>query len=245
MAYLIQLEVYEGPFDLLLDLISQNEVDIWDIPIATITEQYLHYLYSLQEKDLAITGEFLVMAATLIRIKSRLLLPQETFPEEDLEEVDPRVELVEQLLRYKFFKEVSQVLQERYQAAAFHFTRGQRAAKFDVTPVFTTPVGDITINDLAEVYRHLLLEVEKEPPVHTVVPSISLQERLAQVRLQLVGCSRLSFAQLLHDHSPREVVVTFLAILELVRLGEIQVVQMESFGDIDIEPFALEVEVRP
>ena len=85
MGYLIELDVYQGPFDLLLDLIARNEVDLWDIPIASITEQYLHYLYSLQEKDLAIAGEFLVMAATLIRIKSRLLLPQEPL-EDDLED---------------------------------------------------------------------------------------------------------------------------------------------------------------
>ena len=245
MGYVIQLEVYQGPFDLLLDLIAQNEVDIWDIPIATITEQYLHYLYSLQEQDLAITGEFLVMAATLIRIKSRLLLPQETLEEENLEETDPRIELVEQLLRYKFFKEVAQDLHERYQAAAYHFTRGQKAAQFDVTPIYTTPVGDVTISELAEIFHHLLVELDKQPPVHTIPVPISLQERLARVRLQLVGCSRLSFAELLQDRSPREVVVTFLAILELVRLGEIQVVQAESFGEIRIEPFALEVEVRP
>jgi len=110
MGYLIQLEVYEGPFDLLLDLISKNEVDIWDIPIASITEQYLEYLYSLQEQNLAITGEFLVMAATLIRIKSRMLLPPEPVEEDELDEdFDPRRELVEQLLRYKFIKEVSYI----------------------------------------------------------------------------------------------------------------------------------------
>ncbi len=86
MGYVIQLEAYQGPFDLLLDLIKQNEIDIWDIPIATITEQYLEYLYSLQELNLAITGEFLVMAATLISIKARLLLPKEALPEEEGEE---------------------------------------------------------------------------------------------------------------------------------------------------------------
>lgn len=122
MGYVVKLEVYQGPFDLLLDLIAKNEVDIWDIPIATIAEQYLEYLYSLQEKDLAIAGEFLVMAATLIRLKSRLLLPQEPVEEDgDAEPEDPRRELVEQLLRYKFFKEAAEFLKARY-GEAVRFT---------------------------------------------------------------------------------------------------------------------------
>lgn len=245
MGYLIQLEAYEGPFDLLLDLISKNEIDIWDIPIASITEQYLEYLYSLQEQDLAITGEFLVMAATLIRIKSRLLLPPEPVEEDGLEEeVDPRLELVEQLLRYKFFKEVSVFLQERYLRAAQVFTKGQAAASLDMTPIYTDPVGDLTVTSLKDLYYSLITELEKEEPVHSVPSSISLQERMARVRIQMVGQPRITFKDLLWDSSPKEIVVTFLAILELVRLGEIGVVQHESFGPIDIEPFVLEVEVR-
>lgn len=240
MGYLIELDVYQGPFDLLLDLIARNEVDIWDIPIATITEQYLSYLYSLQEKDLAITGEFLVMAATLIRIKSRLLLPQEAVGEESSDETDdPRVELVEQLLRYKFFKEVAGFLQERYAEASKHFTCGQRVSEYDLAPIYTTPVGDLTIGELREIYDHLLIELEEAPPVHTIPASISLTERLALVRLQLVGQPRLSFFDLLQDRSTSEIVVTFLAVLELVRLGEILITQSRSFGEISIKPFAL------
>ncbi|NMA60594.1 MAG: segregation/condensation protein A [Firmicutes bacterium] len=244
MGYLIQLEAYEGPFDLLLDLIAKNEIDIWDIPIAAITEQYLEYLFSLQEQDLAITGEFLVMAATLIRIKSRLLLPPEPVEEEFEEEVDPRLELVEQLLRYKFFKEVSVFLQERYSNAAKVFTRGQMAAQLDMTPIFTDPVGDVTVTDLKNLYSALITEAEKEEPVHSVPSSISLPERMARIRVQMVGQPRVTFQDLLRDSTPEEIVVTFLAILELVRLGEIAVVQHESLGPIDIEPFALEVEVQ-
>lgn len=244
MGYLIQLEAYEGPFDLLLDLIAKNEIDIWDIPIAAITEQYLEYLFSLQEQDLAITGEFLVMAATLIRIKSRLLLPPEPVEEEFEEEVDPRLELVEQLLRYKFFKEVSVFLQERYSNAAQVFTRGQMAAQLDMTPIFTDPVGDVTVTDLKNLYSALITEAEKEEPVHSVPSSISLPERMARIRVQMVGQPRVTFQDLLRDSTPEEIVVTFLAILELVRLGEIAVVQHESLGPIGIEPFALEVEVQ-
>src|SRR5690554_464661 len=244
MGYVIELDAYQGPFDLLLDLIAKNEVDIWDIPIASITDQYLQYLFSLQEKDLAITGEFLVMAATLIRIKSRLLLPPEPVEEDELDEEDPRLELVEQLLRYKFFKEVASFLGERYEEAALHYTRGQPAAHYDFTPIYADPIGDVTLRELEQLYQELLLDLEKEPPVHTISARVSFQERLALVRLQMVGQPRLRFFDLIKDNAAAEIVGTFLAILELVRLGEIVVVQNRSFGEIDIEPFALEVEVK-
>ena len=245
MGYVIELDVYQGPFDLLLDLIAKNEVDLWDIPIATITEQYLEYLHSLQEQDLAITGEFLVMAATLIRIKSRLLLPQESVIEDEEDEhEDPRMELVEQLVRYKFFKEAAEFLQERYEESSKHFNRGQRVESYDLTPIYTDPVGDVTLDELGELYHNLLVELEKEPPVHTITGKISLKERIALVRLQLVGTPRATFSELVRDNSPTEIVVTFLAILELVRLGEIVLVQTKSFGEIDIRPLELEVEVQ-
>lgn len=245
MGYLIQLEVYEGPFDLLLDLISKNEVDIWDIPIASITEQYLEYLYSLQEQNLAITGEFLVMAATLIRIKSRMLLPPEPVEEDELDEdFDPRRELVELLLRYKFIKEVAEFLQGRYEQSTGLYTRGQPAAKFDFTPIYTNPVGDLTLRDLNQIYGSLKVEIVKEERVHSVPTRISVQEKLARVRIQLVGQPRVSFGDLLQDQTPAEVVLTFLAVLELVRLGEIAVVQEKSFGNINIVPYAIELEVQ-
>ncbi|HHY15555.1 MAG TPA: segregation/condensation protein A [Firmicutes bacterium] len=237
MGYVIEIEAYQGPFDLLLDLIKQNEIDIWDIPIATITEQYLHYLYSLQEKNLAVTGEFLIMAATLIRIKARLLLPKEPLAEEEAEEEeDPRTLLVEQLLRYKFFKDTAALLQRRYDNAAKSYRRGQRVLPPGAMPIFTSPVGDISLDELSRIYYSLLAESEREPPVHSIVSRISMQKRLALVRLQLVGQPRLNFTKLLQSTKPEEVVVTFLAVLELVRLGEVKVVQSEFLGEIIITP---------
>lgn len=245
MGYVIELDFYQGPFDLLLDLVAKNEVDLWDIPIAAITEQYLAYLYSLQEKDLAITGEFLVMAATLIRIKSRMLLPQEPPEDETLEESeDPRTELVQQLVRYKFFKEAADFLQQRYAEAARQFTRGQRIESYDLAPVYTCPVGELTLEELRSIYQELISESEKEPPVHTISSTISLEERLALVRLQLMGQPRATFSELVREDSVAEIVVTFLAVLELARLGEIRLIQTKSFGEIDIRPLELEVEVQ-
>lgn len=244
MGYVIELEAYQGPFDLLLDLVAKNEVDLWDIPIAAITEQYLEYLYSLQEKDLAITGEFLVMAATLIRIKSRMLLPQEPHvDDEDDEQEDPRIELVEQLVRYKFFKEAAEFLNHRYEEASRQFTRGQRVESYDLTPVYTAPLGELTLDELAALFHQLISELEKEPAVHTISGTISLQERLALVRLQLVGQPRATFSELVRNNTTAEIVVTFLAILELVRLGEIALVQTKSCGEIDVRSLELEVEV--
>ncbi len=245
MGYVVKLEVYQGPFDLLLDLIAKNEVDIWDIPIAVITEQYLEYLYSLQEKDLAIAGEFLVMASTLIRLKSRLLLPQQPAQgEEEQEEEDPRRELVEQLLRYKFFKETAQFLEECYRAASRYYTKGQSLEVYNLKPIYARPVGDLTLDDLREVYEHLRAEQEKEAPVHEIFSRMPIQERIALVRLRLVGTPRLSFRALLKDCTPSEIVGTFLAILELVRLGEIRVVQSGLFGEISIQSYLWEVEVN-
>ncbi|NLJ81038.1 MAG: segregation/condensation protein A [Firmicutes bacterium] len=232
MGYLIQLEVYEGPFDLLLDLISQNEIDIWDIPIAVITEQYLEYLYSLREQDLAITGEFLVMAATLIRIKSRLLLPEEPVEEE---EADPRQELVQQLIRYKFFKDIALFLKKKYQAAIRFYPKGQNHVRLEQAPVYTNLTGDLTLLELKDIYKELFLETQKKPQVHAVTPRVSVQKRLELVRLQLAGQPNIIFSQLLADQSPLEIVVTFLAVLELARLGEIRLVQEESFGEISVE----------
>jgi segregation and condensation protein A len=244
MGYVVQLDAYEGPFDLLLDLIVKNEIDIWDIPIADITQQYLEYIHSLQVRDLAIGGEFLVMAATLLRIKAKLLLPQEQIGlEESEEEEDPREELVELLLRYRFFKEVAVFLRDRYQASVYYYDRGNRTEELDVTPVYTNLVGDITLNELAGMYRELLVEAQREPPIHSVVQRVSVQERLALVRIQLMGQSSVSFGQLLQNNTASEIVVTFLAVLELVRLGEIRVLQEKPFGNIQVRPYALEMEV--
>jgi segregation and condensation protein A len=238
MEYVVKVEAYEGPFDLLLDLIEQNEIDILDIPIAVVTQQYLEYLYSMQEQDLAIGGEFLVMAATLLRIKAKMLLPPDEAEQEEPEEedADPREQLVEQLLRYKAFKEVAALLTERYQGTTGFFTRGVPIHKTAKAPIFTNLVGDLTVDDLALQYRQLLEDLSAEPPYHTVVQRISVAERLADIRVQLVGRSRIGFDELLSRSSRQEVVVTFLAVLELVRLREIRVRQSSIFGYIEIVP---------
>mgnify|MGYP001393123829 FL=1 len=237
MGYVVKLEAYEGPFDLLLDLIEKNEVDIFNIPIAVITEQYLDYLHSMQEQDLAIGGEFLVMAATLIRIKAKMLLPaEEKEEEEEPEEKDPREALVEQLLRYKAFKQAAAWLSERYSSSTGCYTRGTTPPQRVTAPVFTNLIGGLTVRDLAAVYGQILKDLYAEPPSQTIVQRISVVQRLAEIRIRLVGRDRLSFDELLHNKSRADVVVTFLAVLELVRLREIRVRQDKTFGFIEIMP---------
>lgn len=238
MGYVVKLEAYEGPFDLLLDLIEQNQVDILDIPIAVITEQYLEYLHTMQERDLAIGGEFLVMAATLIRIKAKMLLPPEEVEEEEeeLEERDPREVLVEQLLRYKAFKEVAAKLTEGYNSATGYYTRGAVLPRSVKTPIFTNLIGSVTPRDLASMFAQLLKDLHAEPPSQTIVQRISVAQRLAEIRISLVGRDRIAFSELLQKKTRAEVVVTFLAVLELVRLREIRVRQTSTFGYIEIVP---------
>lgn len=238
MEYVVKVEAYEGPFDLLLDLIEQNEIDILDIPIAVVTQQYLEYLYSMQEQDLTIGGEFLVMAATLLRIKAKMLLPPEELliEEQEEEEGDPREQLVEQLLRYKAFKEVAAQLTERYQSSTGFFTRGMPVHKTAKAPIFTNLVGDLTVDELAAQFAQLLEDLTAEPPHHTVVQRVTVAERLADIRVQLVGRSRIGFDELVRKTTRQEVVVTFLAVLELVRLREIRVRQSSTFGYIEIIP---------
>ena len=186
---------------------------------------------------MAIGGEFLVMAATLLRIKARMLLPpDEVLEEDEAEEEDPRERLVEQLLRYKAFKEVAAQLTERYNGSTGFFTRGSAVHKSAKAPVFTNLVGGLTVKDLRLIFTQLITEFKAEPPQHTVVQRISLAERLAEIRVCLVGRNRLSFRELLAQGNRADVVVTFLAILELVRLREIRVRQSSTFGYIEILP---------
>lgn len=237
MGYVVRLEAYEGPFDLLLDLIEQNQVDIFDIPIAVITEQYLEYLHSLQEQELAIGGEFLVMAATLIRIKAKMLLPPEELEDdEEMDEEDPREVLVEQLLRYKAYKEAAAKLQEGYYCSTDYYTRGAAMPQTVKTPIFTNLIGNLTARDLAAIFSQLIKDLHAEPPSQTIVQRISVAERLAEIRVSLVGRDRIFFEELLQKRTRAEIVVTFLAILELVRLREIRVRQMSTFGYIEILP---------
>lgn len=230
MSYKVKLEVFEGPLDLLLYLIKKNEIDIYDIPIATITEQYLEYLELMHMLDLNIAGEFLVMAATLIHIKSKMLLPpeeKEILPEE---EEDPREELVRRLIEYKKFKEVAGVLQDLEAERKKMFTRAA-GIELDSSERFF----EASLFDLISALTRVLKDVPKEIFQEIVKDEFTVEQKIHDLLHMLVRTPVIYLSELFKKAKNKlEIIATFLAILELIRLKEILVVQKQSFGEIEV-----------
>ncbi|MFH1478979.1 MAG: segregation/condensation protein A [Candidatus Omnitrophota bacterium] len=232
MSYKVKLEVFEGPLDLLLYLIKKNEIDIYDIPISTITEQYLEYIELMRMLDLNIAGEFLVMAATLIHIKSKLLLPPEEKEALIEEEEDPREELVRRLLEYKKFKEVAGVLQD---------LEGQRKKMFTRSSNFEPGEGEpekffeASLFDLITALTKVLKDVPKEMFQEIVKDEFTVEQKVHDLLHMLVEKPVIYLIELFKKSKNKlEIISTFLAVLELIRLKEIVIVQKHSFGDIEV-----------
>jgi segregation and condensation protein A len=224
--YRIRLEIFEGPLDLLLYLIKKEEVSIYDIPIARITEQYLDYLRVMQELDIVVAGEFLVMAATLIHIKSQMLLPRDPDPAVE-EGADPRTELVNQLLEHQKYKAAANVLHQRATIESATFTRG--AVETDAH----NPEVSATLFRLFEVFRDVLNRQHAITEIEIAREEITMAEKLAEI-IGIVERSGEVSARDLFERakSRRELVVIFLAILELVKELVIRLRQSEAFADI-------------
>ncbi len=226
--YSVRLPVFEGPLDLLLHLIRINEVEITDIPIARICEQYLEYLTPVGELDLEVVGEYLVMASTLAWIKSRMLLPAERVGE-DGEEIDPRAELVARLLEYQRFKEVATELGERQRLGRDVFA----ASGFELeAPAESEREIEIGLFDLVEAYRRVLEAKRdaKSKPHEIEAEVITVRERMMEIMVALEPRPSIDFDVLLREEQSRPytkalVIVTFLAILELTRLSAIRIYQ--------------------
>ncbi len=233
MSYKIKLEIFEGPLDLLLYLIKKDEINVYDIPIATILEQYMQYLELMRMLDLNVAGEFIVMAATLMHIKSKMLLPQETNLQEDIpdDERDPRAELVKRLLEYQQFKEAADALRAKERARQDIFKRqpvledkesGEsyfEASLFDLINAFSKALKDVPKELFYEVIKD---EFTVEGKVHDLLHMIAQTTHIKLTRLFERAKSRL------------EAIATFLAVLELIRLKEIIVVQKNVFGEIEV-----------
>ena len=228
-SYHIKLERFEGPLDLLLHLIKIEEIDIYDIPIAHITLQYLSYIEMMQMLDLDVAGEFLVMAATLMRIKARMLLPASPVEEEE-ETEDPREELVRRLLEYKRFKEAAQALREREEQRRLVFERGFSEIAMDNGEVV---LEEATLFDLMDALRQALSRVS-EVPVHEVeAEKLDVVRKIAEISRLLRAKGKVLFSELLeHCRSRLEIIGTFISILELVRTGRAGTVQRRLFGEI-------------
>jgi len=227
----VRLPVFEGPLDLLLYLIRRDRLDIYDIPIGHITEQYLNMLGVLKVLDLDVAGDFLVMAASLMRMKARMLLP--TWPEDE-EDEDPRADLVRQLLEYRKFKEAARDLREREEDRRLLFGRGFVPEVEGDLPVELEPVSHFVLID---VMKDVLSRVGEEFFYHVELEDVTLDEKIAIILGELREKGRALFVDLV-ARTPRRIhiVVTFMAILELAKLGRIAVAQEANFGQIWLYP---------
>ncbi|OGQ96713.1 MAG: hypothetical protein A2253_12385 [Deltaproteobacteria bacterium RIFOXYA2_FULL_55_11] len=228
----VKLEIFEGPLDLLLHLIKKNELSITDIPIATITEQYLSTLELMQGLNLDVAGEFLVMAATLIHIKSRMLLPPGDDEDEEEEEGDPREELIRRLLEYQRFKEAAEELERRELLSRDVFVRRSEAPEEAETVGFES----LSLFDLLSALRHVLERFPEERIHEVTLDTISVREKMSFLLDELRRRGKVIFQSLFETATSRlEVVVTFLAMLELVKIRAIRVWQEERIGPVVIE----------
>ena len=240
----VKLQVFEGPLDLLLHLLDKNKVNIYDIPIVEITAQYMDYIEQMKRQDLNILSEFLVMAATLVDIKSRMLLPRTN--EEEEEEEDPRNELVQQLLEYKMYKCMSYELKDRQMLADKIMykepTIPDEILAYEEPVNLEELVSDITLAKLNEIYKSIMKkQVDKIDPVRSKFGKIqkeevSVEEKMEYLENFAMQHKHFSFRGLLEASSSKvEVIVTFLAILELMKMGKIIISQEKIFDDIEID----------
>jgi segregation and condensation protein A len=226
----IKIPLFEGPFDLLLHLIRENKIDIYDIPIAVITGQYLEYIEIMKELNLEIAGDFLVMAATLIHIKSRMLLPaDEEVPAEAQE--DPRLDLVQRLLEYQRFKESASDLRQREEDWMKVFRR-EPFSPDEEKEEEELYLFDLSLFDLLDAFKKIL---DKAPPevVSITKETLTVKDRMSIVMEILEGKETVRFEELFRDNFTRiQIIVTFVALLELIRLGLARVYQEKEFGSI-------------
>jgi len=232
-AYPVRLENFEGPLDLLLHLIKKHEVNIYDIPIALVTRQYLQYLDVMQELNLDIAGEFLVMAATLIHIKSRMLLPRPDPAQEDPGE-DPREALVRRLIEHQRFKAAAELLHEReIQRSAQWLRPNGRLA--DVVGELPEPEVEVDLFSLVAAFQHVLDRAKQRPKVILPPEQMPIETRIDQLLVRLSTTDACGFEDLFSDVQTRSgMVVTFLALLEMIRLKLVRVFQQGNFGPIRI-----------
>lgn len=229
--YKIKLDQFEGPLDLLLFFIKRDELNIYDIPIAQITKEFLEYVNLIKMLDLEVAGDFILMASTLMHIKVRMLLPREF--DEKGEEIDPRAELVKALLEYKRYKEVTEELayyesNQRKMSFRGNFSADEKVA----VPEYDILLKNVTIYDLAKAFKHVL-DNFKEEPVHEVARlNISIEEQIAFILSKLEVDDKINFLNLVSEIKEKiRIIVTFIAILELVKMSKIKIKESRNFND--------------
>jgi segregation and condensation protein A len=243
MGYEVKLPVFEGPLDLLLFLIRKNEIDIYDIPIAKITREYVDYIDMIRSFDLELAGEFLVMAGTLMRIKAAMLLPAPPSDGDEDDAEDPRKKLVQSLLEYQQFKEVAGELGDVEEEARKRFARLIFEKLDDSEEEVELAEGQVSIFDLISALKHVL-ETMSSPPVHAVkLDTVDIDERMLFIRTALAVSPRLSFLDLIRQAPDKlSIVVTFLALLELAKQRHVLLLQGQPFEDIWVNRIVVETE---
>ena len=235
-AYKVKLDTFEGPLDLLLHLIRKNEVNIYDIPIALITEQYLGYIELMQELNLDVAGEFLVMAATLIHIKSRMLLPRPDASQDDIiDEEDPREVLVRRLLEHQKFKAAAELLHERERLRSAQYMRPDSRVA-DAAGDEYEPELDVDLFTLMAAFRGVLERATRRPRMVLPPEQMSIEDRIKQLLDRLSETDACGFEDLFADGdgSRQFMIVTFLALLEMIRLKVVRIFQSGGFGPIRV-----------
>jgi len=234
MSYKVKLEVFEGPLDLLLYLIKKEEIDISDIPISKITDQYLEYLELMQLLDLTIAGEFLVMAATLMHIKSRMLLPPEQVEGEEQEMEDPRAELVRRLLEYKKFKEAASELSQLASHQKHFFARvGPGVDVGEIAP--QAEFFEASLFDLITAFTKVLKDIPKETFHRVIKDEFTVSQKIHDVLHLLVERKKMVFTDLFRQAKNKfEIITIFLALLELIKMREVNAIQSSQFGEIEV-----------
>jgi segregation and condensation protein A len=236
--YAIKLDIFEGPLDLLLYLIKKNEIDIYNIPVALITEQYLQYLKIIKSLNLDMAGEYLVMASTLIHIKSKLLLPVPEEPTEEEADEDPRAELVRQLLEYQSFKDAAVDLEKRPLLERDVFTRAASITdEMEEAADSEDALMEVSIFELIEAFHRLVSRIDKKDLLEIDMEKISIADMINDIMERLNREKNLTFEELLGEKiDRRRIIYTFLAILELIKLKMVKAYQMSAFGVIRVFP---------
>ncbi|WP_347552911.1 segregation/condensation protein A [Pseudalkalibacillus hwajinpoensis] len=239
MQYSVKVDAFEGPLDLLLHLINKYEVDIYDIPVSQITDQYLTFIHTMQELELDVASEYLVMAATLLAIKSKMLLPQkeeELFDDDQEFDDDPRDELVQRLVEYRRFKEAANDLKEKESSRSLLYARPPADISEYSREEHQTSIGDVTLYDMLAAFQKMSRRVKDKKPKRTRIQSqdIPIEDRMNEIRLKLQGNGRKRFTELFVEEERGHMIVTFLAILELMKKRAVACEQDSNFGEIMI-----------
>lgn len=241
MSISVKLEAFDGPLDLLLHLIEKNKIDIFDIPIVEITEQYMEYVEQMETKDMEVMSDFLVMAATLLKIKSKMLLPAQV--NEEGEEEDPRAELVERLLEYKMYKYASYELKDRQMDASRllfkESTIPDEIADYKEEVDVGSLLSDVTLSKLQNIFKGIMKkQVDKIDPIRSKFGKIereqvSLADRMIYIEEYAMLHRQFHFQKLLEEQSDKvTLIVTFLGILELMKIGKLKIAQENIFDEI-------------